>query len=274
MGGRFAWHAAWPPYREVVSGALAETWKRVGDTGSTSSATTAQTSLGGHKERVARALDFAGLEPEALYGGFAREPFSDDSREYVFDRPPPEDAIHDVDRPVSPIAKAPWPPRDRQTPREPVARSSTYLTRSGSQVQEPMHASSRVDRGVAAAHRQHSGRHRDRPAKLAARSAPLRRRPRTRIRRSSTIAPEPSPSRPRASPTRTRRRVCWPAGTGRRTSSGSSRPRSRLPRVRPWRRSTSVSPASRTPRARRWRCPTSCATARRSSPNMKSRARI
>jgi Methyltransferase domain len=29
-------------------------------------------------------LDVAGLELEALYGGFAREPFGDDSREYVF----------------------------------------------------------------------------------------------------------------------------------------------------------------------------------------------
>jgi len=29
-------------------------------------------------------LDIAGLELEALYGGFAREPFTDDSREYVF----------------------------------------------------------------------------------------------------------------------------------------------------------------------------------------------
>ena len=29
-------------------------------------------------------LDVAGLEPEALYGGFAREPFAHDSREYVF----------------------------------------------------------------------------------------------------------------------------------------------------------------------------------------------
>jgi SAM-dependent methyltransferase len=29
-------------------------------------------------------LDTAGLELEALYGGFAREPFTDDSREYVF----------------------------------------------------------------------------------------------------------------------------------------------------------------------------------------------
>jgi SAM-dependent methyltransferase len=29
-------------------------------------------------------LDVAGLEPEALYAGFAREPFADDSREYVF----------------------------------------------------------------------------------------------------------------------------------------------------------------------------------------------
>jgi SAM-dependent methyltransferase len=29
-------------------------------------------------------LDVAGLEAEALYGGFAKEPFGDDSREYVF----------------------------------------------------------------------------------------------------------------------------------------------------------------------------------------------
>jgi SAM-dependent methyltransferase len=29
-------------------------------------------------------LDVAGLEPEALYGGFAHEPFTDDSQEYVF----------------------------------------------------------------------------------------------------------------------------------------------------------------------------------------------
>jgi RNase P/RNase MRP subunit p30 len=29
-------------------------------------------------------LDVAGLEVEALYGGFQREPFTDDSREYVF----------------------------------------------------------------------------------------------------------------------------------------------------------------------------------------------
>jgi hypothetical protein len=29
-------------------------------------------------------IDVAGLELEALYGGFAREPFMDESREYVF----------------------------------------------------------------------------------------------------------------------------------------------------------------------------------------------
>ncbi len=29
-------------------------------------------------------LDIAGLDLEALYGGFAREPFADDSQEYVF----------------------------------------------------------------------------------------------------------------------------------------------------------------------------------------------
>jgi len=36
-------------------------------------------------------IDVAGLDLEALYGGFASEPFTDDSREYVFiaRRPPP-----------------------------------------------------------------------------------------------------------------------------------------------------------------------------------------
>lgn len=29
-------------------------------------------------------LDVVGLELEALFGGFAREPFTDESREYVF----------------------------------------------------------------------------------------------------------------------------------------------------------------------------------------------
>jgi hypothetical protein len=29
-------------------------------------------------------IDVAGLKVEALYGGFAREPFTDGSREYVF----------------------------------------------------------------------------------------------------------------------------------------------------------------------------------------------
>ena len=29
-------------------------------------------------------LDVAGLQVEALYGGFAHEPFADDSQEYVF----------------------------------------------------------------------------------------------------------------------------------------------------------------------------------------------
>jgi SAM-dependent methyltransferase len=54
-------------------------------TGSTSPATTApRARCGGRQERVARLLDIAGLELEALYGGFAREPFTDDSREYVF----------------------------------------------------------------------------------------------------------------------------------------------------------------------------------------------
>jgi hypothetical protein len=36
-------------------------------------------------------IDVAGLELEALYGGFEREPFTDESREYVFvTRKPPE----------------------------------------------------------------------------------------------------------------------------------------------------------------------------------------
>jgi hypothetical protein len=29
-------------------------------------------------------IDVAGLELEALYGGFANEPFTEDSREYIF----------------------------------------------------------------------------------------------------------------------------------------------------------------------------------------------
>ena len=31
-----------------------------------------------------KVLDVSGLQLEALYGGFAGEPFDDDSREYVF----------------------------------------------------------------------------------------------------------------------------------------------------------------------------------------------
>jgi hypothetical protein len=36
------------------------------------------------KNEWAGLIDVAGLELEALYGGFAREPFTDDSQEYVF----------------------------------------------------------------------------------------------------------------------------------------------------------------------------------------------
>jgi hypothetical protein len=38
----------------------------------------------GNQERVVGLLDVAGLELEALYGGFDGEPLDDDSREYVF----------------------------------------------------------------------------------------------------------------------------------------------------------------------------------------------
>jgi hypothetical protein len=38
----------------------------------------------GDAKRVARLIDVAGLELEALHGGFTGEPFDDESREYVF----------------------------------------------------------------------------------------------------------------------------------------------------------------------------------------------
>jgi len=41
------------------------------------------------KNEWLRLIDVAGLELEALYGGFAREAFTDDSREYVFVVRPP-----------------------------------------------------------------------------------------------------------------------------------------------------------------------------------------
>ena len=37
-------------------------------------------------------IDVAGLELEALYGGFAREPLTDESREYVFVTRKPEES--------------------------------------------------------------------------------------------------------------------------------------------------------------------------------------
>lgn len=40
--------------------------------------------VGATKNEWLGLLDVAGLEVEALYGGFAGEPFDDDSREYVF----------------------------------------------------------------------------------------------------------------------------------------------------------------------------------------------
>ena len=46
---------------------------------------TAAALVAGYAARGATGLiDVAGLEVEALYGGFAGEPFTDDSREYVF----------------------------------------------------------------------------------------------------------------------------------------------------------------------------------------------
>jgi hypothetical protein len=52
-------------------------------------------------------LDIAGLELEALYGGFAREPFADDSPEYVF------------------VARRSAPASSRVTPARPAVRSSS-----------------------------------------------------------------------------------------------------------------------------------------------------
>jgi hypothetical protein len=58
---------------------------RSATTGSTSRSTTAhQLAAVGNQERVARLLDVAGLELEALFGSADREPHDDDSREYVF----------------------------------------------------------------------------------------------------------------------------------------------------------------------------------------------
>jgi hypothetical protein len=37
-----------------------------------------------YDEWSAEMIDVAGLEVEALYGGFDRQPFGDDSREYVW----------------------------------------------------------------------------------------------------------------------------------------------------------------------------------------------
>ena len=62
------------------------TGTRWATTGSTSPSTAARTSSlwWATKNEWLGLLDVAGLEVEALYGGFAGEPFSDDSREYVF----------------------------------------------------------------------------------------------------------------------------------------------------------------------------------------------
>ena len=59
---------------------------RSATTGSTSRSTTAATSSlwWATKNEWLGLLDVAGLELEALYGGFAGEPFDDESREYVF----------------------------------------------------------------------------------------------------------------------------------------------------------------------------------------------
>jgi ubiquinone/menaquinone biosynthesis C-methylase UbiE len=93
-GGRFAWNAFAFDHRiaarldgEHQSEPVPHTvWYSVGDNridlvlddGATSSLWWAS------KNEWLGLLDVAGLELEALYGGFAREPFADDSREYVF----------------------------------------------------------------------------------------------------------------------------------------------------------------------------------------------
>jgi len=67
-GGRFAWNAFAFDHRiaaRLDGGARSSLWWAT-------------------KNEWLGLLDVAGLELEALYGGFAREPFNDESREYVF----------------------------------------------------------------------------------------------------------------------------------------------------------------------------------------------
>ena len=94
-GGRFAWNAfafdhriAARPGRRAPGRRRSRTRSGTpwATTGSTSRSTTAATSSlwWATKNEWLGLVDVAGLTVEALYGGFAGEPFDDDSREYVF----------------------------------------------------------------------------------------------------------------------------------------------------------------------------------------------
>jgi SAM-dependent methyltransferase len=93
-GGRFAWNAfafaTGSPFASTASTGKSPSRTPTGTpwatTGSTSSSTPGETSSlwWATKNEWAGLIDVAGLELEALYAGFAREPFTDDSQEYVF----------------------------------------------------------------------------------------------------------------------------------------------------------------------------------------------
>ncbi len=94
-GGRFAWNAfAFDhSYRRASSTAPTRTSPcrtpsatPSATTASTSRSTTAARARCGGRPRTSGSgsLDVAGLEVESLHGGFAGEPFTDESREYVF----------------------------------------------------------------------------------------------------------------------------------------------------------------------------------------------
>ncbi len=70
-------------------------------------------------------IDIAGLELEALYGGFVREPFADDSQEYVFVARRPVSDVADVFAAsrarLEPARNRRIPDPPPQTPRSQVA---------------------------------------------------------------------------------------------------------------------------------------------------------
>ena len=93
--GRFAWNAFAFDHRIAArldgehqdgAGAAHGPLRGRATTGSTSSVDDGATSSlwWATKNEWLGLLDVAGLEVEALYGGFAGEPFAEDSREYVF----------------------------------------------------------------------------------------------------------------------------------------------------------------------------------------------